>query len=260
MAAKRLFGIALDTPQSYETAFRKLWDYGGATPEKPQPFLKLTISRIVSICGIYREMDTSSGDVTLRLVTMPAETEDPSQCEEAAILRGMHRSLSEHRPQLVGYNSARSDLPIIINRSVVHGLDSRGWAKRPDKPWEGADYLSTHGDYHIDLGPLLGWGQQMPTLHEIATTSGIPGKIDVSGASVAHMWLKGQLREIVQYNEFDAFTTYLLWVRVAHFSSLLSSSAYEQELVLVEQLLESEIDKGKTHLQAYLDKWRAIRF
>lgn len=74
------------------------------------------------------------------------------------------------------------------------------------------------------------------------------------------MWINGKIEGIVHYNEFDAFTTYLLWVRVAHFSSLLDINAYDAELKRVEELLESEIDKGKSHLQQYLDAWKNIRF
>lgn len=258
-AAQRLYGVDISTRQGIENAFRKLWAEGGATDEKPRPFLKLTVSRIVSICGIYREQQ-ASGEVTLRLVSLPSDPHNAELCSEKAILQGIHRSLSERQPQLVGYNSLRSDLPIIVNRSIVHGLGSHGWAKRPEKPWEGADYFSAHGDYHIDLGPLLGWGNQMPTLHEIATTSGIPGKIDVSGGSVADLWLSGDLKAIVNYNEYDAFTTYLLWARVAHFSGLLDEATYEAELERVQALLESEIANGKSHLQHYLEVWQKIRF
>lgn len=258
-AAHRLYGVDISTTQGMEEGYRILWEKAGATESNPHPFVKLTVSRIVSICGIYREIETS-GEPILKLVSLPGNPTDPEQQKECNILRGMNRSLSEKKPQLVGFNSARSDLPIIINRSVIHGLNSFGWAKRPDKPWEGSDYFSQHGDFHIDLGPILGWGTQMPTLHEIATSSGIPGKIDVSGASVADMWLNGKIKEIVHYNEFDAFTTFLLWARVAHFASLLDDHAYEVELIKVEELLKAEIEKGKSHLERYLEEWKRIRF
>ena len=74
---------------------------------------------------------------------------------------------------------------------------------------------------------------------------GIPGKIEVSGASVAEMWADEKLDEIVAYNEFDAFTTHLLWARIAHFSGLLSSDEYSQEQMLVRKLLDSEKQSGK---------------
>jgi predicted PolB exonuclease-like 3'-5' exonuclease len=257
-AARRLYGIDISTPQGREDAFRKLWEAGGASETTPRPFLKLTVCRIVSICGIYREVG-ESGEPSLRLISMPADPSSPKQAQESAILQGINKAISDKHPQLVGYNSMRSDLPIIVNRSIVHGLNSGGWALKPDKPWEGADYFSSHADYHIDLGPLLGWGSQMPSLHEIATLSGIPGKIDVNGGSVAEMWLSGKLDAIVRYNEFDAFTTYLLWARMAHFSALLDESAYQAELERVEALLEAEIQSGKTHLGLYLEKWQHMR-
>jgi len=40
------------------------------------------------------------------------------------------------------------------------------------------------------------------------------GKMDVDGEEVAFLWLDGKLNEIVAYNEFDALTTYLVWLRV----------------------------------------------
>ena len=65
----------------------------------------------------------------------------------------------------------------------------------------------------------------------------------------------GKLKEIVNYNEFDAFTTHLLWARVAHFADLLSDAQYENEQMLVRNLLESEIENGREHLKRFLNEW-----
>jgi predicted PolB exonuclease-like 3'-5' exonuclease len=105
------------------------------------------------------------------------------------------------------------------------------------------------------LADALGQFRDRPSLHQAATLSGIPGKIDVSGASVAEMWVDGKLNEIVAYNEFDAFTTHLLWARVAHFSGLLSSEQYDKEQEQVRALLQVEIQGGRVHLQKFLDEW-----
>jgi predicted PolB exonuclease-like 3'-5' exonuclease len=101
----------------------------------------------------------------------------------------------------------------------------------------------------------LGQYRDRPSLHQAATLSGIPGKIDVSGDSVAHMWAEGKLDEIVAYNEFDAFTTHLLWARVAHFSGLLSTEQYILEQDLVRKLLDDEIQAGRVHLEKFLVEW-----
>ena len=69
------------------------------------------------------------------------------------------------------------------------------------------------------------------------------------------MWLEGKLAEIVEYNEFDAFTTHLLWARIAHFSGLLSSEQYQEEQQLVRELLQSEIKENRPHLCRFVKEW-----
>ena len=101
----------------------------------------------------------------------------------------------------------------------------------------------------------MGQFRDRPTLHQAATLSGIPGKLEVSGDSVAQMWLEGKLAEIVEYNEFDAFTTHLLWARIAHFSGLLSTEQYLDEQKLVRELLEFEISHTRPHLRRFVDEW-----
>ena len=74
----------------------------------------------------------------------------------------------------------------------------------------------------------MGQYKDRPSLHQAATLSGIPGKIGVSGSSVAEMWLQGKLSEIVAYNEFDAFTTHLFGLVWLIFRPL-SSDQYARE-------------------------------
>jgi hypothetical protein len=72
------------------------------------------------------------------------------------------------------------------------------------------------------------------------------------------MWAEGKLDEIVAYNEFDAFTTHLLWARVAHFSGLLSGDEYATEQTMVRSLIEEEIAGGRVHLGKFLDEWNRL--
>jgi len=185
---------------------------------------------------------------------MPSDPDDP-RWTERHILDSFLKAVGANHPQLVGFNSNNADIPIIVQRSIIHGLDSHGFAERPDKPWLGMDYFSSSSDGSIDLGQILGrWGT-MPRLDEIVTLSGIPGKIDVSGATVWQLWIENRLRDIVNYNDFDALSTYLLWARTAHFAGLLSDKAYEIEQVCVRELIGREIEAGKTHLVRYLARW-----
>jgi predicted PolB exonuclease-like 3'-5' exonuclease len=224
-------------------------------PEDFQPYLKTILCRIVSISGILRDCPRG-GEPVLKLVSLPTDPLDNQKSGEKVLLTSFLKSVGRRKPQLVGYNSSQADVPIIIQRSIVHGLPGFGFSDRPAKPWEGVDYFDArNSDYNIDLAEGLGQFRDRPSLHQAASLSGIPGKIDVSGDSVAQMWLDNQLPEILAYNEFDAFTTHLLWARMAHFSGLLESRDYEREQELVRNLLETEIANGKEHLVRFVEEW-----
>ena len=254
LAAEVLVGVKHDPPHSLPAAFRSLWDYGGANEENPQPYIKTILCRVVSIAGILREINVG-GEPELKLISLPSDPSDPEKAHEKRILQAFFRAVGRSKPQIVGYNSANADVPILMQRAIVHGISSSGFGQRPDKPWEGVDYFSQGGDFHVDLAAILGKYKNTPSLHEIASISGIPGKLGVSGDSVGEMWLQGKLKEIVDYNEFDAFTTHLVWARMARFADLFTAEQYELEQSLVRKLLETEIAGGKIHLQLFLNEW-----
>lgn len=257
LSAEILHGVTGDGPQAVEAAMQRLWQEGGATEEAPQPYLKTVLCRIVSVSGILRERNKEG--VRLKLVSLPSDVKSEEKIKERSILMALLKSIGARKPQLVGYNSANADVPIIVQRAIVHGLFGEGMGKRPDKPWEGVDYFSQSSDYHVDMAPIVGrWGQT-PKLHEIATLSGIPGKVDTDGGSVPNLWMQGRLKDIVDYNEFDAITTHLLWARMAHFGGLLSAQAYEHEQALVRALLDQEIADGKKHFERYIAEWERLQ-
>ncbi len=253
LSAEMLYGVDTNGAHGAEEAMKRLWREGGATEEMPQPYLKTVLCRIVSVSGILREVE--KGELRLKLVTLPVTADDPEKAKERSILKMLLKAIGSRKPQLVGYNSHNADVPIIVQRSVVHGLFGQGMGERPNKPWEGVDYFSNSSDHNVDLAPMVGrWGQT-PRLHEIATLSGIPGKVDTEGGAVSDLWLQGNLQAILDYNEFDAVTTHLLWARIAHFAGLLSDKAYAEEQALLRALLEEEIGKGKKHFARYIEEW-----
>ena len=138
-------------------------------------------------------------------------------------------------------------------------MSAPGFAHRPDKPWDGYDYFSKNSEGHVDLKDVIGgWGKATPKLHEFAAACGIPGKIDTSGDNVIDLWLAGDVRAIVEYNEFDALTTYLLWLRTAHFAGHFNDAAYAAEVERVRDLLRKRIADGQTHLERYVAKWAGM--
>ncbi|MCP4901398.1 MAG: 3'-5' exonuclease [bacterium] len=241
------------------TIMQQMWEAGGATEEDPTPFLKTIRCRIVSVAAIER-LERPGGEAVLRLMSLPHDPSDPIEASETHLVQTFVNALGEHRPQLVGYNSIGSDLKILVQRGLVLGVEAAGFCERPGKPWEGVDYFARGSDWNIDLQDMVGgWGKVIPSLHEIAVQSGIPGKMEVDGNQVAQLWLEGKLDEIIQYNEFDAITTYLVWLRLAHFAGHFSSDEYtvEQQRVwdLVSQLSETE---ERRHLAKYLEEWQRL--
>ncbi len=242
-----------------EEVFRIMWERGGATTEDPTPFLKMAICRIVSIAAVSRQR-LGPGEISLRLLSLPHDPSDSEETFEAAVLQPFLDALGDRHPQIVGYNSLASDLKILLQRATILGLEAPGFCQRPEKPWEGVDYFARGSDFNVDLKEILGgWGHAAPSLHQLAVQSGIPGKMDVDGNSVAGMWLEGRLDEIVHYNEFDALSTYLLWLRVAHLGGFFDTEGYEKEQRRVEILIEDEIGKGRSHLESYLVEWKRLQ-
>jgi predicted PolB exonuclease-like 3'-5' exonuclease len=62
------------------------------------------------------------------------------------------------------------------------------------------------------------------------------------------------------YNECDALTAYLVWLRMAHFAGHFDDQSYTREQQLVVDLLQTEAAKdGHKHLADYLENWQRLR-
>jgi 3'-5' exonuclease len=145
---------------------------------------------------------------------------------------------------------------------VVNGLASPDFCRRPDKPWEGCDYFARDNEWHVDMMEILGsWGgKSTVSLNEIARLSGIPGKFGTCGDDVAGLWLAGRWREIVEYNCFDALTTYLVWLRIAHFSGLFTPEQYAEEEQEVRDLIfELAAQPETAFVERYLEEWDRLQ-
>jgi predicted PolB exonuclease-like 3'-5' exonuclease len=258
-AGKLMYDLDDDTPD--RDVVEHMWKMGGATEEEPRPFLKMVLSRIVSIAAVERRV-RGDGSVGLTLVSLPRDPSDPGQTEEREIISRFLEAVGQKKPQIVGFNSQNADIKILVQRAIVKGVEARDFATRPDKPWEGPDYFSRASEATVDLMDIVsGWGRgSSPSLNEFTTLSGIPGKFEIEGSQVADLWLDGRLVDIVAYNECDAVTTYLLWLRFAHFGGFFTEDEYELEQDNVRRLLrETGAQPGASHLLRYLEEWEKLQ-
>ena len=160
---------------------------------------------------------------------------------------------------MVGFNSRTADVPILVQRGIIQGVAAGAFCHRPSKPWEGVDYFHKNSEWHVDVKEIVsGWGKGTPSLHELAAAGGIPGKMGTTGDDVLGLWLAGDVRRIVEYNQYDALTTYLVWLRTALFAGLLSPQGHADEEQRLRDMLGRRVAAGESHLQLYLDKWQAL--
>ena len=257
LAGRLLYGID-DESVSERELVERLWMEGGATEENPTPFLKTVMCRVVSIAMVERRA-TKDGAV-LRLLSLPRDVDDPAEASERYLIETFLQAVGKHRPQLVGFNSLDADLKVLIQRALVNNVRADGFNDRPNKPWEGIDYYARGADCHVDIKQIVsGWGKGTPSLHQLATLCGIPGKFDMDGDAVAESWLRGERRKIVDYNECDAITTYLVWLRLAFFGGKFTEDEYNAETQRVHDLIEAETAGGaKPHLTRYAEEWRRL--
>lgn len=254
-SGRRAYDLPADMPDA--DVLEVMWSHARGSDEEPKPFLKYVLCRVVSAAVLVRRV-RDDGRLSLALATLPHLGEPAMPERELLRLFLTQLGQEEPKPQLVGFNSRTADVPILLQRGIAQGVCATGFCHRPNKPWEGIDYFAK-GDGHIDLKDIVsGWGKGTPSLHEFAAASGIPGKIGTTGHDVHALWRAGDIRRIVEYNQFDALTTYLVWLRLALFAGLLSPETHACEEESVRELLTRRVAAGDAYLQAFADKWAAL--
>lgn len=257
VTGRRLLGLGEDVPE--EKVWEAMWAYGGGTTEKPKPYLKVILCRVVALTVISRRK--INGTVKLKLTSLPAADQDGPGTEEAILSAFWGSVINANNradyipPVIAGFNVGSADLGILSQRAVSKGIHI---PHRPNKAWETTP--DGYGDYFddrnstcvIDLkGALAPYDRRdTPRLHEICSASGIPGKLGVGGDDVAGMWQAGAWRRITRYNQCDVASTYLLWLRVAFCCGILNQEEVESERAQVIELMRLESHKPEGDLPA----------
>jgi len=259
--SRRLF--ELDEDSTELEAMEALWKHSPQydAEKNPRPFLKYMFSRVVSIAFLSRKVVYRGGErmVEFSLNSLPKLPLDTDDVDEAAIIERFLYIIGDRRPQLVGYNSAESDLQVLIQRATINEITAPAFNERPNKPWEGPDYFdSRNSEAHFDLLKKFSGGAMSPKLDEFAKLCGFPGKIEVKGDQVTDLWLARDLTKIVEYNQIDTLNTYLVWLRVVYFAGKLSEEEYFMEQEQFREFLELESEKPeKAFVADFLHKWPA---
>ncbi len=134
---------------------------------------------------------------------------------EAELVREAFRIICEGHPRLVGWNTSGFDLPVLIYRAMRHQIAAPAFYQHGE-PYHG--YRKRFDEEsHIDLMDMLSnYGASARLkLDEMATTLGIPGKLEVDGSQAWPLYQASNIEAIRTYGMSNVLTTTLIYAHYA---------------------------------------------
>jgi hypothetical protein len=130
---------------------------------------------------------------------------------ERHIVETMTKEVRTYWPVLVTWNGRGFDLPMIFAAGFEHGVDLKWMAHEAYRD-------RYRGRQHLDLQEVfsLGGAGRNARMAFAAQRLGWPGKLDVDGKSVEHLWRTGAFAQnkLVQYNGLDTLQQAAILLRV----------------------------------------------
>ena len=179
------------------------------------------------------------------------------EVDEAAAIQRFFDGINKYLPQLVSWNGRGFDLPVLVNRGMVHGVGAACfWDTGNDnKDFRFSNYINRFHDRHTDLMDVLSiYGGRGSPLDELARLAGFPGKIGVGGGAVWDSYRAGGIEAIRNYCEADTVNTYLLFLRFQLMRCSYSPERYQSELNALRSALEK---RTEAHWREFLTLWKA---
>jgi len=180
---------------------------------------------------------------------------EPEASEGQAIQR-FFEGINKYVPQLVSWNGRSFDLPVLVNRGLIHGAGAACFwdTGKDNQEFRYSNYINRFHDRHCDLMDVLSiYGGRGSPLDELARLAGFPGKIGVGGAAVWESYRAGRIEAIRNYCEADTVNTYLLYLRFQLMRCAYSPERYESELKLARSVLEK---RTEPHWREFLTLWK----
>ncbi|HEY2679545.1 MAG TPA: 3'-5' exonuclease [Steroidobacteraceae bacterium] len=213
--------------------------------ETGSEFLSHEQHRIVAISVVMRARES------LKVWSLGDESSS-----EKDLIERFFDGLDKYTPDLVSWNGAGFDLPVLHYRSLLHSVPAaRYWETGDsDQSFRYSNYLSRFHWRHMDLMDILSGfqGRGRASLQDIASLLGFPGKVGMHGADVWGAYLQGGLARIRAYCETDVLNTYLIYLRFELIRGHLTPAQHAHELARVRKLLA---DSGLEHLKEFSTAW-----
>ena len=240
---RKIYDLPEDLPDHdiAEIAFQKRRVQSGASD-----FLPPHLHRVVVISCVLRSDDG------IKLFSLG----EPETGEALAIQR-FFDGIGKYVPQIVSWNGRGFDLPVLVNRALIHGVTALCfWDTGADnKDFRWSNYINRFHDRHVDLMDVLSlYGGRGSPLDELSRLAGLPGKMGVGGAAVWDSYRAGSIEAIRNYCEADTANTYLLFLRFQQMRCAYTAERYEAECRLLRGALEK---RPEAHWHEFLSRWKA---
>jgi predicted PolB exonuclease-like 3'-5' exonuclease len=206
------------------------------------------LCRLVCVSAVIRRVGRG-GAVSLRLHTVPEDIDHAEGCRESDVLLRFLSGIGARRPHTVVLNEEDADIKMMAQRALTLGLSIPALTRSVSRrTWM---YERIFTNFFTNGGPM--------TPHELAALSGIPGRPDADGSEIGRMWYEGHITGIVQCNEFDALTSYLMWLRFTHFNGGITSEEFSEEAERLERMLiELSAEERSRHVGTFLSVWKKL--
>jgi predicted PolB exonuclease-like 3'-5' exonuclease len=177
---------------------------------------------------------------------------------EKELLERFFEGIERFTPELVSWNGAGFDLPVMHYRCLLHGVRAaRYWEHgEEDSAFRYNNYLGRFHWRHLDrMDVLSGFqGRGRAGLADVASLLGLPGKMGFSGAEVWDAWRAGNIGGIRRYCETDVLNTYLILLAFERMRGHLEPEGHAAECLRVRELLAAS---GEPHHIEFLQAWPA---
>ena len=208
-------------------------------------FLPLHLQRVVAISCALSDRDS------FRVWSLAGET-------EGEIIQRFFDGIEKYTPQLVSWNGAGFDLPVLHYRGMIHAVRApRYWdTGDDDREFRYNNYISRYHMRHCDVMDLLSLyqGRAVAPLDEIAQLLGLPGKLGMDGSQVWDAFQAGRIADIRNYCETDVVNTYLVFLRFQAMRGAVTADQYREHCEAVRTTLTRSTEP---HWQEFLSHWQS---
>jgi 3'-5' exonuclease len=208
-------------------------------------FLPLHLHRVIAISCALSDRDA------FRVWSLAGES-------EGEIIQRFFDGIEKYTPQLVSWNGAGFDLPVLHYRGLIHAVRApRYWdTGDDDREFRYNNYISRYHMRHCDVMDLLSLyqGRAVAPLDEIAQLLGLPGKLGMDGSQVWDAFEQGRIQDIRNYCETDVVNTYLVFLR---FQAMRGTLTAEQHRAHVDAVRTTLARSPEPHWQEFLSHWQS---